>query len=200
MARSIFCTSGTFATPSAFRILVSSQAVGGVLTLGLLIPLVAGQIDLSIGNITGLAAIATASAYADFHAPVWLAILVGTFGLGVVVAQQQTPTTKITPLMKQVIADFPGHEVTMITLDIPPGGGSLPHRHPGHHTFGYVLEGAYKIKVEAGPERILHKGESFYEAPGQLHAVSQNASTTEPAKVLVLQLVESGKPTTVPEK
>ena len=110
------------------------------------------------------------------------------------------PPTKVTPLMKQAIPEYPGHEVTMITLDIPPGGGSGPHRHPGHHTFGYVLDGAYKIKVESGPERVLHKGESFYEAPGQLHAVSQNASTTEPAKVLVLQLVESGKPATVPEK
>ena len=128
------------------------------------------------------------------------AILVGTFGLGVVVAQQQTPTTKITPLMKQVIADFPGHEVTMITLDIPPGGGSLPHRHPGHHTFGYVLEGTYKIKLANGPETSLTKGQTFYEAPGQLHAVSRNASDTEPAKVLVLMLAESGKPVTVPER
>ena len=126
--------------------------------------------------------------------------LAAAFGLGTVVAQQPMPPTKVTPLMKQAIPEYPGHEVTMITLDIPPGGGSGPHRHPGHHTFGYVLDGAYKIKVENGPERVLHKGESFYEAPGQLHAVSQNASTTEPAKVLVLQLMESGKPTTVPEK
>jgi quercetin dioxygenase-like cupin family protein len=126
--------------------------------------------------------------------------LAAAFGLGTVVAQQPMPPTKVTPLMKQAIPEYPGHEVTMITLDIPPGGGSGPHRHPGHHTFGYVLDGAYKIKVEDGPERVLRKGESFYEAPGQLHAVSQNASTTEPAKVLVLQLVESGKPATVPEK
>ena len=126
--------------------------------------------------------------------------LAAAFGLGTVVAQQPMPPTKVTPLMKQAIPEYPGHEVTMITLDIPPGGGSGPHRHPGHHTFGYVLDGAYKIKVEDGPERVQHKGESFYEAPGQLHAVSQNASTTEPAKVLVLQLMESGKPTTVPEK
>ena len=128
------------------------------------------------------------------------AALAAAFGLGTVVAQQPMPPTKVTPLMKQAIPEYPGHEVTMITLDIPPSGGSGPHRHPGHHTFGYVLDGAYKIKVENGPERVLHKGESFYEAPGQLHAVSQNASTTEPAKVLVLQLMESGKPTTVPEK
>jgi quercetin dioxygenase-like cupin family protein len=128
-----------------------------------------------------------------------LAIL-GTFGLGVVVAQQQSPATKITSVMKQVIADFPGHEVTMITLDIPPGGGSSPHRHPGHHTFGYVLEGTYKIKLDNGPETSLTKGQTFYEAPGQLHAVSRNASDTEPAKVLVVMLAESGKPVTVPER
>jgi quercetin dioxygenase-like cupin family protein len=127
------------------------------------------------------------------------AVLVAGFGLGIVAAQQQTPPTKVTALTKQVIAEYPGHEVTMITLDIPPGGGSLPHRHPGHHTFGYVLEGAYKIKVENGPEMTLTRGQTFYEAPGQLHAVSRNASDTEPAKVLVFMLAESGKPTTVVE-
>ena len=114
--------------------------------------------------------------------------------------QQPTPPSKVTALMKQAIAEFPGHEVMMITLDIPPGGASPAHRHPGHHTFGYVLEGAYKIKIDDGPEMVLHKGETFYEAPGQLHAVSRNASDTEPAKVLALMLAESGKPLTVPEK
>ncbi len=128
------------------------------------------------------------------------AALAGTFGLGIVVAQQQTPATKITSLMKQVISDYPGHEVTMITLDIPPGAGSSPHRHPGHHTFGYVLEGTYNIKLDNGPETSLTKGQTFYEAPGQLHAVSRNGSATEPAKVLVFMLAESGKPVTVPEQ
>jgi quercetin dioxygenase-like cupin family protein len=127
------------------------------------------------------------------------AVLAAACGLGVVAAQQQTPATKVTALMKQPIAEYPGHEVTMITLDIPPGDGSLPHRHPGHHTFGYVLEGAYKIKLDNGPEMILTKGQTFYEAPGQLHAVSRNASDTEPAKVLVLMLAQSGKPATVLE-
>jgi quercetin dioxygenase-like cupin family protein len=124
-------------------------------------------------------------------------------GLGAVLAQQpagQMPGTKVTQLMTQAIAEFPGHEVMMITLDLPPGGGSQAHRHPGHHNFGYVLEGAYKIKLDNGAERILKKGETFYEAPGQLHAVSRNASDTEPAKVLVLVLAESGKPLTVPER
>jgi len=115
-------------------------------------------------------------------------------------AQQAAPATTVTPLLKQVLADVPGREVTVITLDIPPGGGSAPHRHPGHHVFGYVLEGSYKIKLDQGEEKILTKGQTFYEAPGQLHAVSANASSTEPAKVLAVIVAESGKPVTVPEK
>ena len=110
------------------------------------------------------------------------------------------PATTVTALLKQVLADVPGREVMMITLDIPPGGGSAPHRHPGHHVFGYVLEGSYKLKLDQGEEKILTKGQTFYEAPGQLHAVSANASATEPAKVLAVIVAESGKPVTVPEK
>jgi quercetin dioxygenase-like cupin family protein len=128
------------------------------------------------------------------------AALGAAFSLGTVVAQQQMPPTKVSQLMKQTLADVPGREVMMITLDIPPGGGSPPHRHPSAHNFGYVLEGAYKLKVDNGPETVLTKGQTFYEAPGQLHAVSRNASDTEPAKVLVVVVNEAGKPLTVPEK
>jgi quercetin dioxygenase-like cupin family protein len=129
-----------------------------------------------------------------------LAALAGAFGLGTVVAQQPMPPTKVSQLMKQTLADVPGREVMMITLDIPPGGGSPAHRHPGAHNFGYVLEGAYKIKLDNGPETVVTKGQTFYESPGQLHAVSKNASETEPTKVLVVVVNEVGKPLTVPEK
>jgi quercetin dioxygenase-like cupin family protein len=111
-----------------------------------------------------------------------------------------TPATTVTALLKQALTDVPGREVMVITLDIPPGGGSPPHRHPGHHVFGYVLEGSYKLKLDQGDEKILTKGQTFYEAPGQLHAVSANGSATEPAKVLAVIVAESGKPVTVPEK
>ena len=129
-----------------------------------------------------------------------LAALGAAFGLGTVVAQQPMPPTKVTQLMKQTLADVPGREVIMITLDIPPGGGSPAHRHPGAHNFGYVLEGTYKYKLDNGPETVATKGQTFYESPGQLHAVSRNASETEPAKVLVFVVNEAGKPLTVPEK
>jgi quercetin dioxygenase-like cupin family protein len=80
-----------------------------------------------------------------------LGALAAAFYLGSVAAQQPAPATKVSQLMKQTLADVPGREVMMITLDIPPGGGSPAHRHPGAHNFGYVLEGAYKIKLETDP-------------------------------------------------
>ena len=134
---------------------------------------------------------------------VGLAALGAAFGLGTVMAQHeqhQMPPTKVSQLMTKTLADVPGREVIMITLDLPPGGGSPAHRHPGAHNFGYVLEGAYKYKLDNGPDTVATKGQTFYESPGQLHAVSRNASETEPAKVLVFVVNEAGKPLTVPEK
>lgn len=136
----------------------------------------------------------------SLFAVVGIAALAGAFSFGVVVAQQPLPATKATQVMKQVSAEFQGHEATMTTLDIPPGGGAVPHRHPTTHNFGYVLEGAYRIKLDDGPERVLTKGDTFYQAPNQLHAVSRNASNTEPAKVLGVGIGEIGKPGTVPER
>jgi quercetin dioxygenase-like cupin family protein len=127
-----------------------------------------------------------------------LPVLAAAAGLGAVFAQQ-TPATKVTELMKQVLTDIPGREVVMLTLDIPPGAVSPAHRHPGHHVFGYVVEGSYRIKIDNGAERVVNKGETFYEAPGQLHAISGNASSSAPAKVLAVMVVQSGKPLTVPE-
>ena len=127
-----------------------------------------------------------------------VAALAAAAGLGAVSAQQ-TPATKVTELMKRALPDIPGREVVMITLDIPPGAVSPAHRHPGHHVFGYVLEGSYRIKLDTGVEQILAKGETFYEAPGRLHAVSGNGSSTAPAKVLAVMVTQAGTPLTVPE-
>ena len=38
----------------------------------------------------------------------------------------------------------------------------------------------------------------FIETPGQFHAVSGNASKTQPAKLLAVMLSEKGKPRTTP--
>src|SRR6266702_3898088 len=70
---------------------------------------------------------------------------------------------------------------------------------PGSHTFGYVLEGSYEVKVGDGPLQRLGPGETFYEPPGALHAVSRNGSSTQPVKYLVIQVSDPTKPQTVSE-
>ena len=92
-----------------------------------------------------------------------------------------------------------GWAITAIEVGYGPGESSPAHRHPGI-TIAYVLEGEVRSKVGDGPERTYKAGEMWLETPGQLHAVSGNASKTNPAKILAILLAEKGKPLTTPEK
>lgn len=89
--------------------------------------------------------------------------------------------------------------VTVQELEYAPGGTSEAHRHNGC-TFVYVLTGAILTQIDDGPVKTYKPGEMFYEPPLHLHAVSKNASQSEPAKFLVFRVVEKGKPATVPAK
>ena len=92
-----------------------------------------------------------------------------------------------------------GWSVTAVEVTYQPGESSTAHRHPGI-TIAYVLEGEVRSKVGDQPEQTYSAGQMFIESPGELHAVSANASTTRPAKLLALLLAEKGKPLTTPEK
>ena len=86
---------------------------------------------------------------------------------------------------------------TAVEVDYAPGESSAAHRHPGI-TIAYVLEGEIRSKVGDGPEKTYATGEMFLETPGQLHAVSRNASATKPARLLAILLAEKGKALTTP--
>src|SRR5262245_2300505 len=104
-----------------------------------------------------------------------------------------------TELFKTTMDDVLGRVVTVRRTERDPGNGSGPHRHPGSHTIGYVLEGSYEVKVGDGPLQKLGPGETFYEPPNALHAVSRNASSTQAVRYLVIQISDPTKPQTVPE-
>jgi quercetin dioxygenase-like cupin family protein len=87
--------------------------------------------------------------------------------------------------------------VTAVEVSYGPGESSAAHRHPGI-TVAYVLEGEIRSKVGDEPEKTYRAGEMFLETPGQLHAVSANASTTKPAKLLAILFAEKGVPLTAP--
>jgi|SRR5579872_2915848 len=87
--------------------------------------------------------------------------------------------------------------VTAVEISYGPGESSAAHRHPGI-TIVYVLEGEIRSKVGETPEKIYTAGQMFIETPNQLHAVSGNASKTNPAKFLAILLAEEGKQLTTP--
>ena len=97
----------------------------------------------------------------------------------------------VTPLMLKELADIPGKEMLMITVDYPPGAVDPVHRHDAH-AFVYVLQGSIVMQVRGGKEVTLVPGQTFYEGPNDVHTVGRNASTTEPAKFIVILLKKKG--------
>lgn len=103
----------------------------------------------------------------------------------------------VTPLMLKELADISGKEMLMITVDYPPGGADPLHRHDAH-AFVYVLEGTVVMQVKGGKEVTLTPGQTFYEGPDDIHTVGRNASTTQPAKFIVVLLKNKGAEALIP--
>ena len=106
---------------------------------------------------------------------------------------------KVTSLMSKALAENPGKEVLMITVEYPPGSVDPIHRHNAQ-AFVYVLEGSIVMQVRGGKKVTLTPGQTFYEGPDDVHVVGRNASATESAKFLVLLIKDKGAPVLVPAK
>lgn len=93
-----------------------------------------------------------------------------------------------------------GWQMTASEVSYPPGESSARHRHPGF-VIGYVLEGEYRFAVNEQTPTVLSPGQMFFESfdtPGEVHAVSGNASTTKPAKILAIVFTKKGDSVTIP--
>ena len=115
--------------------------------------------------------------------------------MGTAAAQEPNAAT----LMSKDLKDNPGKEVLMVTVEYPPGGSSPVHRHHAQ-AFVYVLEGSIVMQVKDGKEVTLTPGQTFYEGPDDVHVVDRNASTTMPAKMLVILIKNKGEPVLIPVK
>jgi quercetin dioxygenase-like cupin family protein len=104
---------------------------------------------------------------------------------------------KVTPLVAKDLVGLAGKEGVMLTVEYAPGGSSPRHRHNAH-VFVYVLEGSVVMQVDGGSAVTLGPGQTFYESPTDVHAVSRNASDTQPAKFVVVLVKEKGAPPVLP--
>ena len=97
----------------------------------------------------------------------------------------------------KALADIPGKEALLLTVEYPPGGADPVHRHDAHGII-YVLEGEILMGVKGGQTVTLRPGDTFYEGPDDIHTIGRNASDSRPAKFLVLLLKNSGKDAFIP--
>jgi quercetin dioxygenase-like cupin family protein len=135
-------------------------------------------------------------------APLLLCLVAGcaATGAGPAATSSEPPQAKVTELFSKDLKDLPGNkEGLMITVEYPPGSMDPVHRH-NSHGFIYVLEGSIVMQVKGGNQVTLKPGDTFYEGPDDVHVVGRNASTTKPAKFVVIFVKEKGAPILVPEE
>jgi quercetin dioxygenase-like cupin family protein len=110
--------------------------------------------------------------------------------LAVNAAQADEKSVKV--VFDEKLPNVPGKSMRGVLVEYGPGASNPSHRHPNSaFIYATVLEGAIKSQVNDGPVITYKAGESWSERPGDHHKVSANASTTEPAKLLAVFVVDT---------
>lgn len=106
---------------------------------------------------------------------------------------------EVHPVFAHALPELDGGKLKaqIVEVTYAPGESSAQHSHPCA-VIVYVLEGAVRMQVKGEQEAIYKAGQSFYEAPNGVHAVSANASKTERARFLAYFTCDHETPLTVP--
>jgi quercetin dioxygenase-like cupin family protein len=102
------------------------------------------------------------------------------------------PGRALQAVLAEQLTVAPGKILTAQIVNYPPGGVSKPHRHDAD-VFAFVLSGDIVSETEGhGDAKVYHAGEARFERRGEHHVVSRNASTTQPASMLVVFVHNDG--------
>jgi quercetin dioxygenase-like cupin family protein len=107
-------------------------------------------------------------------------------------AADPPPKATVKTAFSEKLPNVPGKTLTGVHVSYPPGAKSSSHAHAGS-VYAYVLTG--KVRSEnsvTGPVRVYSAGEGFFEPPGSVHTISENASDTEPATLLAIFVADDG--------
>lgn len=92
------------------------------------------------------------------------------------------------------IPNVPGKRLVSRVVDYPPGASSTSHRHArSAFIYAHVISGAIRSQVNDEPVRVYRAGETWFESPGSHHRVSENASDTEPARLLAVFIIDAAE-------
>jgi quercetin dioxygenase-like cupin family protein len=116
--------------------------------------------------------------------------LVATAGVRSGIAADKN--SKATLVYEHALPNVPGKSIKGVLVEYGPGGTSSAHTHPkSAFIYATVLEGEIRSSVNDGPVVTYRAGQNFSEMPGDRHSVSENASKTEPAKLLAVFVVDT---------
>src|SRR4051794_3027494 len=90
-------------------------------------------------------------------------------------------------LMIKDLADLAGKEALVRANVYPPGTSNPPHRHDAH-VFLHILEGQLIVQLKGQAPVTLNAGDTYYEAPEDIHVVSRNPSETVPVRALIFMV------------
>jgi quercetin dioxygenase-like cupin family protein len=94
------------------------------------------------------------------------------------------------PIACEKLPNVPGKSITTVLVEFPPNALTPAHRHPGSVT-AYVLKGALRSQLNGGPVESFGVGGTWFEPPGTVHNMVENASATEPAELMAIFVADS---------
>jgi quercetin dioxygenase-like cupin family protein len=116
--------------------------------------------------------------------------LIATVGVRSGIAADKGP--KVTVVFDHALPNVPGKSMKGVLVEYGPGVASVGHTHPrSAFIYATVLEGAIRTSVNDGPAVTYRAGQNFPEMPGDRHTLDENASKTEPAKLLAVFVVDT---------
>ena len=119
-------------------------------------------------------------------------VLMATVGVRSGKAADADKGPKATVVFDHALPNVPGKSIKGVLVEYGPGVASVGHIHPkSAFIYATVLEGAIRTSVNDGPAVIYRAGQNFPEMPGDRHTLDENASHTEPAKLLAVFVVNT---------
>ena len=109
-------------------------------------------------------------------------------------AQPQPSPVQPAPVKRTILqrSDVPGTSLEIIyaAVEIAAGFKAGRHNHPGV-AMGQVLDGDFWLHLDGQPEQVLHAGESLTIRDRAIH---NEGATDKAVKLIVVYVVEKGKP------
>jgi quercetin dioxygenase-like cupin family protein len=119
-------------------------------------------------------------------------VLILPLALGGCASMPDGNDRKVSLVYDRELPNVPGKSVRGVLVEYGPDGWSPPHVHAqSAFIYATVVEGAVESAINGGPVVRDSAGQSWTEMPGDRHDVSRSASSSKPARLLAVFVVNT---------